>query len=1829
MKKLLLSSIILFWGFYALQAQCLSGHYTIGGVQPDFLNIQLAIDAIVSNGGCDSVWFDIRPGTYQEQIVAKNNGVFPWPVVILQPDPAIPGTVRYAWPVGSGAPDSNFVVKLEAPNYAFRDLIFEQIAPANGDYARVVEVEKGNYSHFSGCHFSGKTFAGLPIDTAATALIATLSFNQLSHAGFSNCQFQGGSWAFWLPDGSAGTLQVSGSDFQQQAMGGIYARETGAFEIRQNHFDLGLDASAWAIYLNAVTAPLAISQNYIKTTGNGVWVEQSLLNTSSQYAIAHNFLITPNGQAAHITGGSNLSFIFNSIRAKYGLEAGDFFDLGNGGTNGQIPIVAANIFDIEQWPALRLLTQFEVNKGVFQSNCYVPKAGQTALVEQVDQQKTWNFAAWQAGDREHYSLFQPVAFVSPTDLHLATPDQDLNGRAIGFSIYVNEFNDIDKEPLPVGWPDIGADQIALPVADGSLSAVNTDEVQPCDSPFPLRFVLRNSGEKPLTAARISWTLDGQAQSDYNWTGLLAIDAKDTLTLGVVPFLVNKGYVAEAQLLEINGADDLYKASNNASIVSETQMLGDYTIGAGGYFNDLYEAQNALLQRGICGNIRLLLLPGEHVGHVSLDASPSFGPGKTLEIMPADGVLGSAVWKGDFGANLQLHSVGDVFIHDIEFKSVNASCIDLFNVQRVRMEHCVLDGRSNNSTTLNVGNADSLLVRNCRILYPSWGVYVYQSQGIVFSGNDLQIGGAPNVIPKALRLQDSHDVLLSKNNLEGSAALNNCRHFDLRHNELYIRSSQSLYEDLLAIVFCDSGRVANNFISSFYLPYGGLVALNESTEIDFIHNSLHHHGSATSLNIQQTLQFVAPGNLRVFDNIIINRGGAGPALILSANDPSILAANYNDYWSDGLNLIIQPGADPFTTLAEWQAFSGQDAQSVSVLPGFNGDNDLRIEGDHPELSGGQFIPGLSERDIDGDLRNPGATDLGADQFNGLQTDVQIEASNKPEPGCHSLPAVWTKLRNNGPDTLHHVLLQWEINGDTTLTPFLWRGSLAAGEVSDWLYLGDFTKFNYLSNDLTITATANRDTDTLNNVYSVQQFTNRYGGAYTVGGGSADFKSFAAAAEALDSGGVCASVQLALRAGAQSDITLGRIRGLSPLQTLTIEPESAGLQAITIPSLFMDSLQHATFKRLAFGEARLLQPNADLTFSDCRFTGNFLDWSNGDDGLNFSNCRFADANLYIRGNDLSADRNVLIENCDFGRQAAEPSEGFGDFVANYIQHFTLINCRFERSANPELSQVNGQVRIEGNVFASTPGLYLGDCSGTVDTPFLLLNNFFRYKGQAPNSPYFPNEGVQLNILSDQHLDILHNSFLFEPEAWAGQSGAEAVSLNVSSGIRFENNLVKTAGPGKAFYIGSNFADLHIDHNNYELASGFLQTQWDFDFWRSFTQFDSNSTLLPVRLVAENDPTGLSADLHLDSLSPNIPLTTHILAAVPLDFDGQPRGSLTTVMGADEPGIIPLAGLVWPGDCNHDYQVSTLDWLHLGVAIGQNLSGPARPDLSITWSPKYADDWPDSIQQVNAKHADTNGDGLISTADTTAIALNYSNAHSLLGMPPALLHNDIVLSLQLPAGPYQQGQNIAVPVLLADMATNLYGVAFDLKFSKYALAPGSFWVDFNGSWLGQGGAGAMGFYRNAPVNDYFPVALVRTDGQDAEGFGQIATLHFEVGALADSVKISIAGVRGIVADGTVKPITSADPATVAVLVATGEPEKAIALQVFPNPTTGRLNLLTDGAPGLAEVFDALGRLVLVQDIQEQHSVLDLSGHRGGAYQLRLTSRKGVASKLIFVEQ
>jgi hypothetical protein len=66
---------------------------------------------------------------------------------------------------------------------------------------------------------------------------------------------------------------------------------------------------------------------------------------------------------------------------------------------------------------------------------------------------------------------------------------------------------------------------------------------------------------------------------------------------------------------------------------------------------------------------------------------------------------------------------------------------------------------------------------------------------------------------------------------------------------------------------------------------------------------------------------------------------------------------------------------------------------------------------------------------------------------------------------------------------------------------------------------------------------------------------------------------------------------------------------------------------------------------------------------------------------------------------------------------------------------------------------------------------------------------------------------------------------------------------------------------------------------------------------------------------------------------------------------------------------------------------------------------------------------------------------------------------------------------------------------------------------------------------------------------------------------------------------------------------------------------VSVYPNPTTGKLNVVTSSATAMAVVTDMTGRVVLSQDVKANDQ-LDLSALANGVYYVRVAGNSGVST-------
>lgn len=312
------------------------------------------------------------------------------------------------------------------------------------------------------------------------------------------------------------------------------------------------------------------------------------------------------------------------------------------------------------------------------------------------------------------------------------------------------------------------------------------------------------------------------------------------------------------------------------------------------------------------------------------------------------------------------------------------------------------------------------------------------------------------------------------------------------------------------------------------------------------------------------------------------------------------------------------------------------------------------------------------------------------------------------------------------------------------------------------------------------------------------------------------------------------------------------------------------------------------------------------------------------------------------------------------------------------------------------------------------------------------------------------------------------------------------------------------------------------------------------------------------------------------------------------------------------------IWPGDTNLDSIANHLDLLNVGLGFG--IQGPARTDRAINWEGKAGQDWASSLDNsnINLKHADANGDGIIDEKDVEAIERNYGLMHGTplpfswgLGSP-----TDPEFYVDLEAATPTVGQQFSAPIILGtpnNQIEDIYGIAFTIRYTGGSVTPLNAKVEINDSWLGDVADDLLTIQQTQLADGLIEVAITRKDGQNISGSGSIG---YFIGIIDNvsgkaQIEVDILNVKGI--DFQEGPVTVFNRGTSTdVLTNTNEPMLGKHLMVYPNPSRDLVHFDMQGKERIYQmaVYNAYGQMVKMVNEQEYKLSVDVSNWPGGFY-------------------
>jgi hypothetical protein len=259
------------------------------------------------------------------------------------------------------------------------------------------------------------------------------------------------------------------------------------------------------------------------------------------------------------------------------------------------------------------------------------------------------------------------------------------------------------------------------------------------------------------------------------------------------------------------------------------------------------------------------------------------------------------------------------------------------------------------------------------------------------------------------------------------------------------------------------RVYNNFVNIGVDATGASLTashnfngINKATgnRATIAFNSVRVAGTGVAAGTANTNAFVRAANPTatpadsVYSNIFVNErsngASTGTHYAANLNNNTNWVANGNVYYGNGTGYVLgNIGATPYTGIAAWQAGSGQDANSFSVVPNFISSTNLHINNAIQSILESRAITmGNINTDIDNQVR-PGPTavngggighDIGADEFDGIPVNVDYGVQLIVSPltsGCHtSTETVRVRLRNYATATVNMAVNPVTITGSVT-------------------------------------------------------------------------------------------------------------------------------------------------------------------------------------------------------------------------------------------------------------------------------------------------------------------------------------------------------------------------------------------------------------------------------------------------------------------------------------------------------------------------------------------------------------------------------------------------------------------------------------------------------------------------------------------------------------------------------------------------------------------------------------------------------------------------------
>ncbi len=836
-----------------------------------------------------------------------------------------------------------------------------------------------------------------------------------------------------------------------------------------------------------------------------------------------------------------------------------------------------------------------------------------------------------------------------------------------------------------------------------------------------------------------------------------------------------------------------------------------------------------------------------------------------------------------------------------------------------LSNCVVTANLNDVGIGISGMVDYITVNNCLVTGGEIGILVFggkQISNILIINNIMENFGY-----YAVEALYTDSIVITKNIITGSASSYNGIVMEDPYGPFTISKNKIIFPggNNAAIYYVAGGSISSSdtayIYDNFISMIGGStqcfgISTFEAENTAIVFNNIDITSvDTTSAGIYD---YDALGSVIYENNISVNTGGG--YAVYEESPSSSGSFNYNDYYTTGLYLGWW-GANE-AKLSNWQAASGQDANSKSVNPLYNSATDLHPRSDSLYHTGTPIV-GVAD-DIDGNKRNILTPDIGAVEFTPNNYDAGVVAIDSPSAGfCPGKNSIYATIENFGIKTLTSATISWVVMGGSSGS-YSWTGSLVQGQTAQ-VNLGGSLTFSsgtiYKVKMYTSLPDGHTDGYPANDTMAVS-VGNGLSGIFTIGGTSPDYATFSDAVKDVTAKGLCGSVVFNIRPGTYKEsFTINPIANASPLKTLTFQ--SAGADSSTVLLTSGNSLSTVAFNGAAYVNFK------NITISNSKDTGTVY-FENIASHDSLSHCIIRSTSTGSETVDFNGYNTfITINNCALhgGNQGVFYNGNFDNgasgilITGNIIDSFSSEGIylyypdSFVISKNLVTNPANGNTYgiyvefptrafyIYGNkiIFpesANGGGIYYYDGQYLDSTSQnMIYNNFISMgKGTGPVFGYDADNAASYTNFYYNSINIINTN--------ASSTGIYNNPTFGGTGLKYIDNIAVNTGGGFAISVvnGNNIDS--SDYNDFYTSGPYLGNygftgEATLSDWQTVFSMDANSISVNPYFIS-------STDLH-DKNAKMWKTGTPIIGFTK-DIDGKTRNSTHPTIGAAE--IFPAA-------------------------------------------------------------------------------------------------------------------------------------------------------------------------------------------------------------------------------------------------------------------------------------------------------------------------------------